>query len=241
MQMTESEICANYRQAKNKNEQVGILADLNCVTKQEIVDILSQNGYITGTPAAKAADKLPEEKPRKTDGRSIKRDPQVRREQYIGLADKGFTVAETAVALEVTETAVRKYAQRNGIRFADYPAEKKAAPAAGTAKAARPSKEGASKHIQHSTKPAKKQAAAMVPETVGACADKSGEPLDMISALQFLLWEAVPQIISGAKITRCEANDSIAMVAAEAQGKEYELTLEVLSYGANEIPRACDK
>lgn len=230
MQMTESEICASYRQAKNKNEQVRILADLNLCNKQEIVDILSQNGYITGTPAAKAADKLPEEKPQKADGRSNRVDPKIRREQYIGLADKGFTVAETAVALEVTETAVRKYAQRNGIRFADMPqAKRNAAPAAGTAKAAKPSKEGASKHIQHSTKPAKNQAATMVPETAGACADKSGEPLDMIEALQFLLWEAVPRIISGAKITGCEANDSIAMVAAEADGKSYRLTLEVCS------------
>lgn len=44
MQMTESEIVRNYREAKNKREQITILADLNRCEKEEIVEILLKNG-----------------------------------------------------------------------------------------------------------------------------------------------------------------------------------------------------
>lgn len=44
MQMTENEIVRNYREAKNKREQVTILADLNRCEKEEIVEILLKNG-----------------------------------------------------------------------------------------------------------------------------------------------------------------------------------------------------
>lgn len=42
--MTESEIVRNYREAKNKREQVTILADLNGCEKEEIIEILLRNG-----------------------------------------------------------------------------------------------------------------------------------------------------------------------------------------------------
>lgn len=44
MQMTESEIVKDYREAKNKSEQINILADLNCCSKVEIKEILLNNG-----------------------------------------------------------------------------------------------------------------------------------------------------------------------------------------------------
>ena len=44
MQMTESGIVRNYREAKNKREQITILADLNRCEKEEIVEILLKNG-----------------------------------------------------------------------------------------------------------------------------------------------------------------------------------------------------
>ena len=40
MQMTDSEIIRNYNQAKDKKLQVGILADLNCCSKDKIEQIL---------------------------------------------------------------------------------------------------------------------------------------------------------------------------------------------------------
>lgn len=44
MQMTDNEIVRNYREAKNKREQVTILADLNRCEKEHIIDILLKNG-----------------------------------------------------------------------------------------------------------------------------------------------------------------------------------------------------
>lgn len=44
MQMSENEIVRDYRQAKNKGHQVGILAELNLCTKEEIISILKSNG-----------------------------------------------------------------------------------------------------------------------------------------------------------------------------------------------------
>ena len=40
MQMTAGEIKRNYDQAKDKERQIGILADLNCCTREAIVKIL---------------------------------------------------------------------------------------------------------------------------------------------------------------------------------------------------------
>lgn len=44
MKMDDGEILLSYREAKNKLKQVGILADLNCVTKKEMAQWLSDHG-----------------------------------------------------------------------------------------------------------------------------------------------------------------------------------------------------
>lgn len=44
MTMTKEEICRDYRQAKNRLTQVGILADLNGCTKADIKQILIDGG-----------------------------------------------------------------------------------------------------------------------------------------------------------------------------------------------------
>lgn len=41
MQMTVGEIKRNYDQAKNKSRQIGILADLNCCSREDIEKILA--------------------------------------------------------------------------------------------------------------------------------------------------------------------------------------------------------
>lgn len=55
--MTAFEICQEYRQAKNKNAQIQILADQNECSKQEIITILTTKGEISGTPQAKSKKK----------------------------------------------------------------------------------------------------------------------------------------------------------------------------------------
>ncbi len=44
LQMTEFEICQEYRLAKNPKDMIGILADRNVVERQDIIEILIRNG-----------------------------------------------------------------------------------------------------------------------------------------------------------------------------------------------------
>lgn len=44
MEMTNAEIYTSWREAKNKKDQVKILADLNCTTQEHIVEILKEQG-----------------------------------------------------------------------------------------------------------------------------------------------------------------------------------------------------
>ena len=44
MQMTNEEIVRSYKEAKHKKEQVGILAELNTCTRDQIIDILRAGG-----------------------------------------------------------------------------------------------------------------------------------------------------------------------------------------------------
>ena len=53
MYMTPGEICKEYSMAKSKSMQVAILADQNCCTKEEILDILAENGMELPKPLTK--------------------------------------------------------------------------------------------------------------------------------------------------------------------------------------------
>ncbi len=67
MEMTEREICREYRAAKDKKRQVGILADCNCTDREEILAILSRGGE--KLPDAKARCKSFGNKRRRKDER----------------------------------------------------------------------------------------------------------------------------------------------------------------------------
>ncbi len=66
MNMSVDEICRNYRQAKDKREQIKIIADLNCTSKDEIIKVLVDCGEMepreirTKKTAKKQAAELPE-------------------------------------------------------------------------------------------------------------------------------------------------------------------------------------
>ena len=49
--MTEREICIMYREAKNQNTQIQILADLSSMSRIETIKILVRNGEILPTRA----------------------------------------------------------------------------------------------------------------------------------------------------------------------------------------------
>lgn len=59
MEMTDADIVLEYRQAKRKSEQIGILADLNGCTKAEIKKILFENGEIEEEELEKAVERKP--------------------------------------------------------------------------------------------------------------------------------------------------------------------------------------
>ena len=51
MDMTDYEICQAYKQAKNKKEQVKILADLNVTIECRIIRILRKGGVYEDKPS----------------------------------------------------------------------------------------------------------------------------------------------------------------------------------------------
>lgn len=59
--MSVEEICREYRLAKNKKEQIGILADLNCTTKEEIIKVLVDCGEEKPPRKRKEKQAMPEE------------------------------------------------------------------------------------------------------------------------------------------------------------------------------------
>lgn len=71
MMMSDSEICASYQNAKNKNQQIEILAELNATDRDSIKQILKYGGELLGkrgpkpkgtnVPEQKEVPKMPEE------------------------------------------------------------------------------------------------------------------------------------------------------------------------------------
>lgn len=59
LQMSDAEIVRSYKQAKDKNKQVEILADLNVCKKNDILDVLIKNDAITGLKKSKRKRKDP--------------------------------------------------------------------------------------------------------------------------------------------------------------------------------------
>lgn len=58
--MTPGEIVASYRQAANKNNQIGVLANLNVCSKAEIVDVLTEQGVEVKKKAGRPRKKVPD-------------------------------------------------------------------------------------------------------------------------------------------------------------------------------------
>ena len=67
MTMTDNEICRNYREAKNRPEQIKLLADMNCTTVDEIKKILVAKGELVVAPPKTNRGKKPQEKPKQAE------------------------------------------------------------------------------------------------------------------------------------------------------------------------------
>lgn len=82
MKMTEGEIIRDYAEAKDKNKQIGILADMNLVTKKEMASWLADRGQ-------------------QVDKRLLAGDPRKRKEKPIFIPDES----------ELTEEQEEKFAR----------------------------------------------------------------------------------------------------------------------------------
>ena len=95
--MTEFEIIQSYRQAKDKNKQIGILADLAGTDKQGIIKILMEAGEVTGVKTQK---KVPVSKKSK-----VNWTPELT-EDLLRLHEEGLKNIEIAERLGVDRKAV---------------------------------------------------------------------------------------------------------------------------------------
>ena len=103
---SENDICALYRRAKNKNEQIKILAEINNTRKEKILKILNKYGY-----ALERAICIEEKKNKKE---IILAEIYCK---YKELAESGATYKEAAFELGIDTRSVRAYARKHRIVF----------------------------------------------------------------------------------------------------------------------------
>ncbi len=96
--MTVEEIVTSYRQAKNQQTQIGVLADLNVCTRKEIKELLTEAGALQQPPESKA-------------GRPVAFDTEEARRLW----DQGLPDAEIAARLEIPTVRFAKWRQRVGL------------------------------------------------------------------------------------------------------------------------------
>lgn len=96
--MTVEEIVTSYRQAKNQQTQIGVLADLNVCTRKEIKDLLAEAGVLKAPPENKG-------------GRPVTFDTELARRLW----GEGLTDTEIAVQLGIPVVRFAKWRQRVGL------------------------------------------------------------------------------------------------------------------------------
>ena len=100
--LDEGLICREFKQAKNKNEQIKILAELNDIDPQIILDILQKNGLISGIQRTLPKKGAPEKKKQKTNALWT---PELI-DSMVGLLDEGYTNGDIAERLGVDKHSV---------------------------------------------------------------------------------------------------------------------------------------
>ena len=99
--MTVDEIVTSYRQARNRQTQIGVLADLNVCTRKEIRELLAEAGVLS-PPAPETAKK---------GGRPISFDAELAHRLWA----EGLTDAEIAEKLGIPVERFAKWRQRVGL------------------------------------------------------------------------------------------------------------------------------
>ena len=96
--MTVDEIVTSYRQARNRQTQIGVLADLNVCTRKEIKDLLAEAGVLEVPPENKG-------------GRPPTFDTELARRLW----SEGLTDTEIASRLGIPVVRFAKWRQRVGL------------------------------------------------------------------------------------------------------------------------------
>lgn len=96
--MTVDEIVTSYRQARNRQTQIGVLADLNVCTRKEIEDLLAEAGALKAPPEKKG-------------GRPATFDTELARRLW----SEGLTDTEIAAQLGIPVVRFAKWRQRVGL------------------------------------------------------------------------------------------------------------------------------
>ncbi len=107
--MTVEEIERFYKNAKDQNEAVGILADCNATTADQMAGFLMARGLITGVPKEKKATK------------SVSSKTNERLDRFVALADAGKNAQEVAAELGISVNCVYDFCKRHGIRLTRAP------------------------------------------------------------------------------------------------------------------------
>lgn len=123
MYMERHEIVQMYKEAKDKNAQIEILADLNACKKEEILTILQEEGLISGVkPPKKEAKK----EQMRRGAKMIWTDEA--KEKVRLLLSEGLTVLEVAERMGLDAVQVRNAVTRFKLRKSSAKEEKKEMP-----------------------------------------------------------------------------------------------------------------
>ena len=108
--MDATEIVNSYKYAKNKNAQIGILAELNACSKEQIINILAEQGAVPGLPAIKSSSPKP---PRMTWTGELRR-------ELVRLAEEGLTDEQIGERLGCSSKAVACEKARSKKRLKEF-------------------------------------------------------------------------------------------------------------------------
>ena len=111
--MTNDEIAVSYRQAKNKAEQVLVLAELNVKTRDETLDKLAEIGAISAAEAAYEKAKPKQRRAKRNTGQRTKPYPfDVGFAQ--GLLASGSSDAEIAAVVGASRSMIERWRRDHG-------------------------------------------------------------------------------------------------------------------------------
>lgn len=118
------EIVQMYKEAADKNKQIKILAELNCCSKEEILNILAEEGCISGVKPKMEKNVNQVDKRQSERGKWI----EERLKELQGLLDEGLEVSKIAERMGENKpsihNAIRKYIKGNKTAKKAVPANK---------------------------------------------------------------------------------------------------------------------